>query len=94
VPRVYNELLGYLARLREEKDVWVTIPGEVNYGRRQRAEMNLVENGEKWRIERPAKERARLAYANEEDGRPVLSLEADPEHETRLTYHLPSSALK
>jgi hypothetical protein len=56
--------------------------------------MNLVEDGERWRIEAPGKDRARIAYANEEDGRLVLTLEADPEHETRLTHHLPASALK
>lgn len=94
MPSVYNELLGYLARLREEKDVWVTIPGEANYWRRQRAEMNLVEDGEKWRIEGPGKERARLAYVNEEDGRLVLVLDAEDNHDIRLTYYKLVIALK
>jgi hypothetical protein len=94
VPSVYNQMLRYLARLRAEKDVWVTIPGEVNYCRRQRAEMNLVEDGEKWRIEGPGKERARLAYVNEEDDRLVLVLESEDNHDARLTYYKPVIALK
>lgn len=71
---VYEELLGYLARLREEKDVWVTTPGEVNQWWRQRAEMNLVENNNGWRVEGEGNERARIAYASEEDGHLVVRL--------------------
>jgi hypothetical protein len=43
--------------------------------------MRLVEDGEKWRIEGPGKERARVAYASEEDGRLILTFEAEGEHE-------------
>lgn len=74
---IYKELLGHLVRLREEKGVWVTIPREVNRWWRQRAEMRLVEDGEKWRIEGPGKERARIAWASEEHGRLVLTLQAE-----------------
>jgi len=58
--------------LREKKDVWITTPGEVNRWWRQRAEMKLVENGEEWRIEGAGSERARIAYASEQDGRLIL----------------------
>jgi len=71
---VYEGLLGFLARLREEKGVWMATPGEVNRWWRQRTEMRLVENGEGWQIDGPGKEQARIAYASEKEGRLVFSL--------------------
>jgi hypothetical protein len=73
--RIYEALLDHLARLREEKNVWITTPGEVNRWWRQRAEMKLVEHGEGWKIEGLGKERARIAYATEDEGRLVLTLQ-------------------
>ena len=37
--------------------------------------MNLVENGNGWRIEGAGKERARLAYASEEQSHLILMLQ-------------------
>ena len=71
---IYEELLGYLAQLREEKGIWVALPREVNRWWRQRAEMHLVENGDGWRIEGEGSERARIAYASEKDGHLVITL--------------------
>ena len=73
---VYESLLSYLVGLRQEKQVWITTPGEVNRWWRQRAEMTLVQDGETWQIEGPGKERARIAYASEKDGQLVLTLQA------------------
>jgi hypothetical protein len=78
---VYERLLGFLVRLREEKGVWITTPSEVDRWWRQRAEMRLVENGEAWQIEGPSKERARIAYASEKEGRLVFSLPGMADHE-------------
>lgn len=75
--RVYEELLGQLVQLRENKGVWITTPGEVNRWWRQRAEMRLVEDGEGWRLEGAGKERARIAYASQKDGKLVLTLQAE-----------------
>jgi hypothetical protein len=47
----------------------------VNCWWRQRAEMTLIEDGESLRIEGSGKERARIAYASEQDGQLVLSLQ-------------------
>jgi hypothetical protein len=80
--KTYEALLDHLVRLREEKDVWITTPGEVNRWWRQRAEMKLIGNGNKWQIEGPGKERARIAYATEEDGRLVLTLQGEVDQET------------
>jgi hypothetical protein len=74
---IYKALLGHLVRLREEKGVWITTPGEVNRWWRQRAQMKLVENGEDWQIEGPGKERARIAWASEKEGRLVFTLQEE-----------------
>jgi hypothetical protein len=73
---VYEELLSHITRLREENNVWVTTPGEVNRWWRQRANMQLVETGEGWQIEGDGAERARIAFASEKDGALLLSMQA------------------
>jgi hypothetical protein len=72
---IFKELLAYLVRLKEEKGVWTTTPSELNRWWRQRAEMSLVEEAGKWRIAGAGHERARVAYASEEDGRLVFKIQ-------------------
>jgi hypothetical protein len=74
----YEGLLTHLAKLKCEKNVWVTTPGEVSTWWRQRSEMVLVEEDGQVRIEGVGKERASIAYATEQDGRLVLSVAATP----------------
>ncbi len=80
---VYQALLDHLARLRQERGIWITTPGEVNRWWRQRAEMRLVENDQGWQIEGLGKERACIAYASEKEGRLVFTVQAkaDPPRE-------------
>jgi len=80
---IYETLLGYLARLRDEEDVWIALPGEVNRWWRQRAEMELVEDGNGLRIEGRGSERARIAFASKKDGRLVFTLQTANEQEAR-----------
>ena len=70
----YETLLGYLRGLRDDKGIWIAKAGEVNHWWRQRASMQLVETERGWQIEGEGKERARIAYASEENGRIKLSL--------------------
>jgi hypothetical protein len=79
---VYKALLEMLSRLRQEKSVWVTTPGEVNRWWRQRAEMSLIENGNRWQIEGPGKERACIAYAYEEDGHLAFKMQTPSEEQS------------
>ena len=72
---IYKELLTHLDSLRRECGVWITTPGEVNRWWRQRAAMTLVETDQGWQIEGEGNERACIAYASEEDGHLVFSLE-------------------
>jgi hypothetical protein len=77
--QTYEELLSHLGWLRKEKGVWIPTAGDVNLWWRQRAEMSVVEEGGKIRIEGVGKERARIAYASEENGRLQFSLETTNE---------------
>jgi hypothetical protein len=66
---VFEALLAHLVDLRNEKAIWITTPGEVDRWWRQRAEMKLVKDDLGWHVEGPGSERARVAYAHEDDGR-------------------------
>jgi hypothetical protein len=68
---VYVNLLRHLADLREREGLWIALPGEVNRWWRNRQHMTLVPAGDRWRIEGPDSNRARVAYATLEDNRLV-----------------------
>jgi hypothetical protein len=75
---VYNGLLDYVSRLREERNVWVALPRDVNRWWRERSQMTLVPGeGGRWHIEGPGQERARIAYARVKDGQLVYTLPAE-----------------
>jgi hypothetical protein len=61
---IYRQLLQHLSQIRNEGDVWFTLPREVNEWWRQRSALRLVRNGSGWSIEGDGKERARIAYAS------------------------------
>jgi hypothetical protein len=72
---IYKDLLTYLVDLKSKKNVLIQTAGEVNQWWRQRAAMTLVEDDEGLRIAGAGSERARVAYASEQDGRLTFSLE-------------------
>ncbi len=61
--RVYADLLRHLADLRDRRETWIALPGEVNDWWRQRSQMTLEPDGDGWRITGPGSERATLAWA-------------------------------
>jgi hypothetical protein len=73
--KVYEELLSHLARLRQDRGVWITTPSEVNRWWRDRSQMTIVEDEEGVRIEGKGSERARIGYASVVDGRLALTVE-------------------
>ena len=73
--RVFEGLLNLLVGLRDRSRVWITTPGEVNHWWRQRAQMQLVRDGDGWKIEGEGKERAVLAFAREADGKLAVTLD-------------------
>lgn len=68
---VYVELLKQIARLRDDGQTWVALPGEINDWWRGRQRMTLARSGTAWRVEGAGSERARVAYA-ELDGDSVV----------------------
>ena len=64
--QTYVRLLTYLADLRTNHNLWITRPGEINDWWRARAQMQLVPDGDFWRVKGKGSERARVAYARAE----------------------------
>jgi hypothetical protein len=73
----YTKLLVILAQLSAENKVWLALPREVACWWRDRSKMNLVRNGESWRIEGLSSDKARLAFAHLEDGKVKYRLAED-----------------
>jgi hypothetical protein len=88
---IYEALLHHLVDLREKRNVWITIPGEVNRWWRQRAQMTIVEEDGLLRIEGAGNERASIAYASECDGQLVYSRVP---RETSLQTKVPGTAIR
>ncbi len=71
---VFEGLLSHLAKVRDERGVWTALPKDVAAWWRQRSEMKLIEGENGLRIDGEGKDRARIAYASEKDGRLVVEL--------------------
>lgn len=71
---VFDALLSHLAKLRDERGVWAALPKDIARWWRQRSAMKLIEDKKGLRIEGEGKERARIAYAFEKDGRVAFEL--------------------
>jgi hypothetical protein len=72
---VYKQLLGYLREIRERRNLWFALPGEINDWWRARSRMSVVPDGKGWRIEGDGAERAALAFATLVGGKVVYQLE-------------------
>jgi len=71
----YCKLLAYLSALGKERNIWLTLPREVNHWWRARAKMKLVQKNCNWEIEGNGKERARIAYARSDGQRIVYEIQ-------------------
>ena len=74
---VYENLLVLLSELCESANLWQALPRDVARWWRERSLMRLERSGDTWKVAGPGSERARVAYAQIEDG--------------RLTYHVENS---
>jgi hypothetical protein len=72
---VYRALLTHLTVSRDQERVWIPLPEDVNRWWRERNQMNLVQDGNSWRIEGQGKERARLAYARLDGDRVIYEVD-------------------
>jgi hypothetical protein len=89
--KTYTGLLAMLDRVRQERNVWVTLPREVSKWWRQRSQMQLVQKDGKWCAEGSGSERAVVAYASLEgevltysQACPPPSLKSGPPQSTRV----------
>jgi hypothetical protein len=73
--KVYKNLLDYLSHLIADERLWTALPRDVNRWWRNRSQMDLVRDGDRWHIEGPDKERARVAYATLQGDRLIYSLD-------------------
>ena len=71
---VYEDLLSYLRRLREQTPVWFALPQDVDTWWRARSQMSVVRNGNSWRIEGEGAENAVLAFAKNVNGQLTYEL--------------------
>jgi hypothetical protein len=65
---MYRELLGYLTRLREERNLWIAMPSEIDRWWRARSHMTVVSENYCDKIVGTGSEDAVLAYAVEREG--------------------------
>ena len=79
----YEMLLAYLQGLKEERNLWMTLPRDAASWWRQRSKMRLIEVDGTWQIEGEGKEQARIAYAREKDGQLVYSFQSAKEQLVR-----------
>lgn len=77
---VYEALLGHLKVLEQRDDVWLALPRDVDRWWRERSQMKLVKSGSGWQIKGQGRERARIAYATEENGRLVYKFDEHARH--------------
>jgi len=65
----YERLLAHLRSLREDQNVWIALPGEINDWWRSRAKMRVSHANGCWQVEGEGSERARVAFASIENDR-------------------------
>ena len=75
--RVYEQLLQYLAELCARTRLWQPLPRDVASWWRERSRMRIEGSEGAWRVMGPGSDRARVAFAQIEEG--------------RLTYHVENS---
>lgn len=80
--KVYEMLLAYLRDMIAREKMWATLPGEVDKWWRARHQMRLVQKGDRWQIEGPESERARLAFAVIDGNRLVYEVSGAHEQES------------
>jgi len=84
---VYQGLLQIYARMRDQQNVWVTLPGKLSSWWRQRSRMQLQHKNGQWQIEGQGSERARVAYASFENGKMIYRLAQPDPRTARIPVH-------
>jgi hypothetical protein len=72
---VYENLLRHLSDLCSRKNLWQPFPRDVARWWRERSRMRIERSGDTWKVVGPGSERARVAFAQIENGRLTYQLE-------------------
>ena len=72
--RIYEDLLRHVSELRDNRSVWVALPGEIDRWWRTRSRMKVVRHDDFWRIEGEGCEQAVLAFAKDVNGSLVYNV--------------------
>ena len=72
---IYESLLSYLQGSGLRKQVWFALPSAINQWWRARSKMEVVADGNSWRIQGDCAEHAILAYAKSDGDRLVYDLQ-------------------
>ena len=83
---VYEDLLRWMAELRERGNLWFALSGEIDSWWRERSRMSVVEAGDSWRIVGEGSRRAVLAFAKVVDGRLTYELTDTPQREPSVRH--------
>lgn len=75
---IYEGLLAYLREVASRTPVWCALPAEVDAWWRARSKMDVIKDGDSWRIEGDVTGRAVLAYAINVDGTLTYELASAP----------------
>jgi hypothetical protein len=75
---VYENLLRYLSEFCGEKKFWQPLPRDVAQWWRERSRMRVERSGESWKVAGSGSERARVAFAQVENGQLTYHLESTP----------------
>jgi hypothetical protein len=73
--RVYENLLQYLSDLCSQAKLWQPLPRDVASWWRDRSRMRIVRSDQSWKVVGPGSERARVAFAQIENGRLTYRVE-------------------
>lgn len=76
--RVYEELLQHLRESCSKEKLWQPLPGQAANWWRERSQMRVEHSGGAWKVTGPGSERARVAFAQVEDGRLTYHVESAP----------------
>jgi hypothetical protein len=65
----YEQLLSHLNSLREDQDLWIALPSEINDWWRARAKMRVTQVNGAWQVDGEGSGRARVAFASLDNDR-------------------------
>lgn len=80
--RVYEDLLKFISEHCSRQKIWQPLPRDVARWWRERSQMHIERSGDSWKVVGPGSERARVAFAQIDEGRLAYHVEKSSCSET------------